>query len=250
MFNINNQDPILAPSFNKNNQNQSNPFENFNFPGPNVASNVEMPNQINQNMFSYGKMNNDINNNNINPAFNKNFQEGENDWSKKLSDHNSEVLKRQKEYRFNRNFGKIIKIYKNNKNDLETLTVNLSFLDGLPFIKEYVKKIWNIYQDRVYYDCYVKEKGNYNFSWCPFCKNPCIYFCEKVLCISGCFIVWGVENNLFDENYPLDLFIEQYHNFCYKHKECKGDIEVLFADKSERSADFICSDCQNLDEKI
>lgn len=217
-------------------------------------------NQNNSNPFIYTTQNQ--NNQNINLSiennipqsslFSQKYIDNENDWSQKFTTQSKEIIDRQKQARFNHNFAHKLKIFKLNKTNTKN-NINepnnknlLNFSDNV-FINDYVKKIFDIYNNKekepYEYKIYVEENGVYNFSFCPFCKYPAVYYLGRVFCINGCFFTY-VPINIFNENFTLSNFIEQYRNYSSLHINCHTDLCTIFSDDNSKGAYFICPKCE------
>ena len=147
-----------------------------------------------------------------------------------------EITKNQKKIRFLQNFGNKIKVMENCKD------INYN---GEVFIDDYINKVKEVYQDKDSFYDFVEKNGAYNFSQCPFCKGPCVYILEKILCINKCFMT-TVGSNTFNDNYTLSNFMEQYKNYYYpNHLKCKADLITLYVDIESKCAEFLCSNCEN-----
>ena len=194
---------------------------NFNFEIQNKFQSLQYPNSISGNN----------NNNNFLKSHKKDFNANQLYKEEKFK----ELMNNQKKLRFLQNYENKIKLNKNNNIGQNN--------NNEVFIDDYIKKIKEIHKDKNEYDNYVLENGFYNFSTCPFCREPALFFLEKVLCFNKCFIT-AVASNSFDENYTLDNFIEQYKNYYSNHLNCKADLITLYIDKESKIAEFLCSKCE------
>lgn len=150
-----------------------------------------------------------------------------------------EVTKNQKNLRFQQIYGNKIKKAQNYK-DKDKYSSN----DEV-FIGNYINKIKEIYTDKDSYYAFIEQNGVYNFSQCPFCNDPCIFYLDKIMCINKCFMT-TVGSNTFNKNYTLSNFMEQYKNYYYpNHLKCNADLITLYVDKESKCAEFLCSKCQN-----
>ena len=148
-----------------------------------------------------------------------------------------EFKKNQKKIRFQQNYGNKIKDSQNYKDKFSD--------NGEVFIDDYINRIKEIYTDRDSYYALIEQNGPYNFSQCPFCNAPCVFYLDKILCINKCFMT-TVGSNTFNENYTLSNFMEQYKNYYYpNHLNCKADLITLYVDKESKCAEFLCSKCQS-----
>ena len=156
-------------------------------------------------------------------------------FQKMKEDKYNEIIKTQKNTRF-------LAIYKkkivDNQNNL-----NLNNSNEEVFIDDYIKLIKEIYQDKNNYLNYIAQRGFYNFSSCPFCGDPVVFICDRVLCVNKCFRT-SVASETFDENYTLDNFMEQYRNYYSRHLNCKDDLMTLYVDKESKCAEFLCYKCE------
>ena len=146
-----------------------------------------------------------------------------------------ELINNQKKLRFIQN-------YQNKFKDIKNTNIDLNNNNEV-FIDDYIKKVKAIHKDKNEYDNFVIENGFYNFSNCPFCGGPTLFFFERVLCLNKCFMT-AVPNDTFDKNYTLDNFMEQYKNYYSQHLDCKGDLITLYIDKESKIAEFLCSICE------
>ena len=86
------------------------------------------------------------------------------------------------------------------------------------------------------------NKKHYKFSICFICQNPVIACEDKVICINRCF-KFNVKTNIFNDDYTLDNFNEQYYEFCKEHILCLGDVKLIYIDPDVKKAFFICEIC-------
>ena len=147
----------------------------------------------------------------------------------------NEKLMNQKNYRFN-------KIYQNKINRID-LDNNVYSNKDEVFIDDYISKIKEKLNNINEYYNYTIQNGYYNFSICPFCGQPAVYAIDRVICINKCFMTI-VGSDIFDENYTLDNFMEQYKNYYSNHMQCADDLYTLYVDKESKCAEFICNKCE------
>ena len=86
------------------------------------------------------------------------------------------------------------------------------------------------------------NKYYYLFSFCFFCQKPVVACDDKVICINGCFNL-PVPTEDFNDNYTLDQFLDEHHEFVSDHLICDGDIIPIYVDNEEQKAFFICTKC-------
>jgi hypothetical protein len=147
-----------------------------------------------------------------------------------------ELMNSQKKQRFMQN-------YENKIKDAKNTFIDSNNNNSEVFIDDYIRKIKDIHKDKNDYENFVHEKGFYNFSTCPFCRGPVIFFFERVFCLNKCFMT-AVPSDTFDENYTLDNFMEQYQTYYLNHLSCKEDLITLYIDKESKIAEFLCSKCE------
>ena len=147
-----------------------------------------------------------------------------------------QIINDQKKNRFMHNFGNKIKEAENYKEKYSNNNKEL-------FIDDYIDKVKEVYQDKDSYYDFIERNGSYNFSNCPFCGNPVVFFLEKVFCINKCFMT-AVGEGVFDNEYTLSNFMEQYKNYYSNHLDCKSDLVTLYVDNESKCAEFLCLKCQ------
>jgi len=183
--------------------------------------------KINQKNINYFQ-NNNINNN-------YNYDNYEDYIKREKEEKYKELIKSQKNKRFTL-------IYKNKIKENNNTNNNSNNKEEV-FIDDYIKLIKELYQDKINYFNYIAQRGFYNFSTCPFCGEPAFYIIERVSCINKCFIT-SVADDVFDQNYTLDNFMEQYKEYYSKHLNCKDDLMTLYVDKDSKCAEFLCYKCE------
>ena len=161
-----------------------------------------------------------------------------------------EFRTKQKEFIFKKNYGQKIELFKksnqftNNKSKsgVNELIKNKSKGNSL---NEYISFIKNNYIENPFEFESINidnNKNHYKFSFCFFCHYPVIVYEDKVICVNGCF-KYDVKTSLFNDDYTLDNFIEQYHEFCQEHLLCNGDIKLISIDSDEKIPIFKCDIC-------
>ena len=219
------------------NQNNYNNINNFNT-DYNISNNINNNKKI-ETSFQFNPENkikqiNDNDKYNFQNNYNSNYYNNEDeDYLKKMKEEKyKEIIKSQKKNRF-------IKIYKNKIKENNSINNN----NVEVFFDDYIKLIKELYQDKINYFNYISQMGFFNFSTCPFCGEPAFFIIERVLCINKCFIT-SVADDVFDEDYTLDNFIEQYKEYYSKHLNCKDDLMTLYIDKESKCAEFLCNKCE------
>jgi len=227
-----NNNPFNNNPFNNNNFN-NNPFNNNNFNNSNIPNNSNVMNHLNFNSNISNNIRSSLNNNNYSKINKNNF-----DYNKSYKkEKDKELLNNQKHIRFNQNYENKIKDNANNNNNINSNN------NEEVFLSDYIEKIKQIYQDRTEYDSFISDKGYYNFSHCPFCHKPSIFYIDRVQCIDNCFKT-ALPSDTFSPNYTLDNFIEQYEEYYTKHLDCHADLITLYIDNESKTAEFLCSKCE------
>lgn len=111
---------------------------------------------------------------------------------------------------------------------------------------EYISHIKKDYEaDKIKYESLeFPKKNQYIFSTCFICQYPVIAYENKVLCVNNCF-KYDVNTNIFNENFTLDNFNEDYKIFCKNHWMCLGEVKLLSIDVNLKKAYFLCEVCRN-----
>ena len=110
---------------------------------------------------------------------------------------------------------------------------------------EYIEQIKKKYkEDPIYFESMNKSNNKYHylFSFCFFCQSPVVACDDKVICINGCFNL-PVPTEDFNDNYTLDMFLDQHHEFALEHLICYGDIIPIYVDNKNKKVFFICTKC-------
>ena len=161
-----------------------------------------------------------------------------------------EFRTKRKEFIFKKNYGPKIELFNksnqftNNKSKPRANELIKNKSKGIS-IDEYITYIKNNYKENpLEYESIniTNNKEHYKFSLCFICHYPVIAYEDKVICVKGCF-KFDVKTSVFNDDYTLDNFSEDYYEFCQEHLLCNGGVKIVSIDKDEKTAIFKCDIC-------
>ena len=122
-----------------------------------------------------------------------------------------------------------------NCSQIKNIPKNISFKEYISYIKQKFK------ENPLEYESIdmTNNKKHYKFSICFKCHNPVIACEDKVICVNRCF-KFNVKTNIFNDDYTLDNFNEQYNEFCKEHILCLRDVKLIYINPEAKKAFFIC----------
>ena len=161
-----------------------------------------------------------------------------------------EFRTKKKEFIFKKNYGLKIELF--NKSNQFTNNKSKPGASGLIknkskdySLNEYISNIKNNYKENpLEYESIniTNNKEHYKYSFCFICHYPVIAYENKVICVNGCF-KFDVKTSIFNDDYTLDNFSEEYYEFCQAHLLCNGDVKLICIDNDEKTAIFKCDIC-------
>ena len=161
-----------------------------------------------------------------------------------------EFRTKQKEFYFKKIYGKKIELF--NQSNQSTNNKSKPRVSGLiknkpkgNSLSEYISHIKNNYKENpLEFESIniTNNKNHYKFSLCFICHYPVIAYEDKVICVNGCF-KFDVKTSIFNDDYTLDNFSEDYYKFCQEHLLCNGDVKLISIDSDEKTAIFKCDIC-------
>ena len=161
-----------------------------------------------------------------------------------------EILNSHKKLLFNKNYGHKIDVFSKSNQLTNNKSKNQPIIQHNNSLETYIEELKEKYKENPIFFENMNSSNNkyfYRFSFCFFCHNLVVAYQDKVICINGCFTL-DVNTDDFNNNYTLDMFLEEYSNFTSNHLFCnKEDIIPIYVDNEKRSTFFICSKC---DKKI
>jgi hypothetical protein len=168
--------------------------------------------------------------------------------SKVKEENQKELMNQHKELIFKKNYGYKILNQLNQKTNskseygisaqIKNISKNISLNEYISYIKQDFKENPLEYQS---IDMTNNTK-HYKFSICFMCQYPVIACEDKVMCVNRCF-KFNIKTNIFNDDYTLDNFNEEYYEFCKEHILCLGDIKLIYIDTETKKAFFICEIC-------
>lgn len=160
---------------------------------------------------------------------------------KKLIDKHRELI-------FKRNYGQKILNHLNQKTNnkskswigaqIKNKSKNISMNEYVSYIRQNFKVNPMEYENINI----ANNKNHFRNSICFICHYPVIACEDKVLCVNRCF-KFNIKTNIFNDDYTLDNFNEQYYEFCKDHILCLGDVKLIYIDTDTKKAFFICEIC-------
>ena len=168
--------------------------------------------------------------------------------SKVKEEKHKELMNQHRELIFKKNYGKKILSQLNqetnnkskylNYSQIKNISKNISFNEYISYIRQ------NFKENPLEYESIdvTNNKKHYKFSICFICHNPVIAYEDKVICVNRCF-KFNIKTNIFNDDYTLDNFNEQYYEFCKEHMLCLGDVKLIYIDPEVKKAFFICEIC-------
>lgn len=111
-------------------------------------------------------------------------------------------------------------------------------------LSEYFDKILELFEKGAFNSAeYEMVFCDSSISFCPQCCYPVIVTSKKVLCMDLCF-EFLIPDNLFNNNFTLDNFIDILYNTYTKHINCvKGQINEISLFLFEGKLCFECNKC-------
>ena len=168
--------------------------------------------------------------------------------SKVKEENQKELMNQHKELIFKKNYGYKILNQLNQKTNtkskygicaqIKNISKNISLNEYISYIKQDFKENPLEYQS---IDMTNNTK-HYKFSICFICHYPVIACEDKVMCVNRCF-KFNIKTNIFNDDYTLDNFNEEYYEFCKEHILCLGDVKLIYIDTETKKAFFICEIC-------
>jgi len=168
--------------------------------------------------------------------------------SKVKEENHKELMNQHRELIFKKNYGQKILSQLNqetnnkskylNYSQIKNISKNISFNEYISYIRQ------NFKENPLEYESIdmTNNKKHYKFSICFICQNPVIACEDKVICVNRCF-KFNIKTNIFNDDYTLDNFNEQYYEFCKEHMLCLGDVKLIYIDPEVKKAFFICEIC-------
>ena len=168
--------------------------------------------------------------------------------SKVKEENQKELMNQHRELIFKKNYGQKILSQLNQKannkskylnySQIKNISKNISFNEYISYIKQ------NFKENPLEYESIdvTNNKKHYKFSICFIYHNPVIAWEDKVIWVNRCF-KFNVKTNIFNDDYTLDNFNEQYYEFCKEHMLCLGDVKRIYIDPEVKKAFFICEIC-------
>jgi len=168
--------------------------------------------------------------------------------SKRKEENQKELMDKHRELIFKKNYGSKIlnqlnqKTNNKSKSDIYAQIKNISRNISLNEYVSYIKQ--NFKDNPLEYESIniTNNKKHYKFSLCFICHYPVIACEDKVICVNRCF-KFNIKTRIFNDDYTLDNFNEQYYEFCKKHLLCYGDVKFIYIDTDRKKAFFICEIC-------